>query len=75
MATEPQDRWHPPMTTDISKLEDFGTPDLPMGDYEGDHPPAPHRKDDEVGTHTLEETLESYEHNRPHPLNLRDPNA
>jgi hypothetical protein len=73
MATEPKDRWHPPMTTDVKKLEDFGTPDLPMGDYPGDYPPPRQRAEDEVGVQTLEEVLEYYEQSQPHPLNLRDP--
>lgn len=31
-------RWHPPMTTDITKLGDYGTPEEPFGEKDGDHP-------------------------------------
>ena len=34
-------RWHPPMSTDVSKLEDFGDEESAFGDEEGDYPPAP----------------------------------
>lgn len=31
-------RWHTPMTTDISKLSDFGDAQSEFGDEDGDHP-------------------------------------
>jgi len=35
------DRWHPPMTTDISKLGEYGSEEAAFGDKDGDHP-RPH---------------------------------
>lgn len=31
-------RWHPPMSSDVTKLGDFGTKESEMGDQDGDHP-------------------------------------
>lgn len=31
-------RWHPPMVADVSKLADFGTKESEFGDQDGDHP-------------------------------------
>lgn len=31
-------RWHPPMNDDVSKLADFGTKESEFGDQDGDHP-------------------------------------
>lgn len=31
-------RWHTPMTTDITKLGEFGTKESEFGDEDGDHP-------------------------------------
>ena len=72
---EPKDRWHPPMTTDISKLKEFGDKDYPMGDYPGDYPWERQRKDDEIGTPTLEETEDYYDQCQPEALSIKNRNA
>ena len=63
-------RWHPPMSTEMDKLDDFGTPQSNMGDEDGDHPWLPARSNDEFGTPTLKETEEFYDQGRPEDITI-----
>jgi hypothetical protein len=66
-------RWHPPLTTDIEKLEDLGNDLAAFGELDGDHPPKADRQDDEVGTLTLSEVLEQYETDRAQNITIINP--
>ncbi len=66
-------RWHVPMTTDIENLEEFGNDKAAFGELDGDHPPVAERQEDEVGTPTLEETLDFYDQHQPESIQITNP--
>jgi hypothetical protein len=69
--TEFTGRWHPPLTTDLEKLEDRGNQKAAFGELDDDHPPK--ANSDEISTVTLEEVLDQYDQNRPENIQIINP--